>query len=539
MNVEQRFVQWRKDWNLFADEVLKANLDKEQKEILSGVQHNKMVAVVSGTARGKDYVAAVAAMCFLYLTPKWDKDGIMIANTKVAMTAPSDRQVKNIMFVEISRLKKRATFLPGRLVGYDIRMDTEEEWFLTGFKADDHNTEVWTGFHAVNTMFVVTEASGMAELVYSAIEGNLQANSRLLIVFNYNRASGYAHNALKSKRFKHFRLSSLTAPNVLTRKDIIPGQVDYEWVKDKVDNWCTPVLRDEKGELQISKEIEGDFEWEDDLTGEISWYRPNDTFRIKVLGLAPRVSEDILIPESWLELAHQRWQQQQENKWKITKPLRLGVDVAGMGSDSTKFCFRFGNYVQKFTTVQATSATIHMEIAGRAVHVLRNHYDPYNGFYPKVFFDSIGEGAGVYSRCVELSEEPEGLWMKDMIYSAKGSYAAVIPGTDTPLTDWSKQYLFYNMRAYLYWCIRDWLNPENNTNAMLPPNANLDEELMETMWKFRSDGKIQIEAKEDIRLRLKRSPDDADSLAETFFPVEDYVVPLSQEKSFSKFLSMI
>ena len=49
---------------------------------------------------------------------------------------------------------------------------------------DENNTEAWSGFHAVNTMFVVTEASGLSEAVFNAIEGNLQGNSRLLLVFN-------------------------------------------------------------------------------------------------------------------------------------------------------------------------------------------------------------------------------------------------------------------------------------------------------------------------------------------------------------------
>ena len=169
----QKMKQWREDWNVFAREVLKAQLDQEQQDILSSVQHNHMTAVASGTARGKDYVAAVASLCFLYLTPKFDKSGTLIHNTKVAMTAPTSRQVEEIMMPEISRLYKRAKILPGRLLSTGIKTDFEE-WFLTGFKSSDDNTEAWSGFHAVNTMFVVTEASGMSETVFNAIEGNLQ-----------------------------------------------------------------------------------------------------------------------------------------------------------------------------------------------------------------------------------------------------------------------------------------------------------------------------------------------------------------------------
>ena len=107
-----------------------------------------------------------------------------------------------------------------------IRTDYEE-WFLAGFKAGDDNTEAWSGFHAVNTMFIVTEASGISEATYNAIEGNLQGNSRFLIVFNPNITTGYAARAMKSDRFAKFRLNSLNAENVVKKKLIIPGQVDY------------------------------------------------------------------------------------------------------------------------------------------------------------------------------------------------------------------------------------------------------------------------------------------------------------------------
>ena len=157
-----------------------------------------MVSVRSGTARGKDFVAAVIALCFLYLTPRWNEKGELSGNTKVALTAPTDRQVKNIMMPEVSRLfnraKRRGFALPGRLTTYDIRTDSEE-WFLTGFKADEHNHEAWSGFHAVNTMFIVTEATGVLDDTFAAIEGNLQGNSRMLMVFNPNITTGYVSGA--------------------------------------------------------------------------------------------------------------------------------------------------------------------------------------------------------------------------------------------------------------------------------------------------------------------------------------------------------
>lgn len=485
--VKAKFRKWRDDWNLFAKEMLQVNLDREQQAILNSCQFNSRTSVASGTARGKDFVSAVAALCFLYLTPKWDEKGNLIENTKVALTAPTDRQVGNIMVPEFTRLFKKAKYLPGRLVGYDIRTD-DKEWFLTGFKADENTTEAWSGFHAVNTMFIITEASGMNETVFNAIEGNLQGNSRILIVFNPNTPTGYAANSQKEPKWNKFRLDSLDAPNVLNKNNSIPGQVDYNWVKDKVESWCTIIQKSEM------KDEEGDFIFED-----VS-YRPNDLFRVKVRGMFPKVSEDTLIPPQWIELANKRWI---ESKKIISKDSNLGVDVAGMGRDSSVFIKRNDNRVTLIESMQSGGKAEHMAVAGKTAQFLKDKNC-------KAFIDTIGEGAGTYSRLVELGYKNA--------FSCKYSEAAK-NGYGEKLNDVTGVYTFANMRAYLYWCVRDWLNPENKMNAELPKNDFLFQELTETKWKFKSDGSIIIEPKDDIKERIKRSPDYSDALANTFYPV--------------------
>lgn len=481
------FQSWQNDWNKFISEVLKARLDDEQKAIVSSVQFNKMTTVASGTSRGKDFVAACIALAFMYLTPKFDSKGNLVENTKVFMTAPTGRQVQNIMTPEIRKLFRKAGVLPGRLVSQDIRTDYEE-WFLTGFKAGDDNLEAWTGLHASNILFIVTEATGLSEMVFEGIEGNLQGNSRLLIVWNPNITTGYAANSMKSERFAKFRLNSLNAENVVSKKMVIPGQVDYDWVKDKVDSWCSPI-----SETSFD-EGEGDFKFEGCL------YRPNDLFRVKVLGMFPKVSEDVLVPYEWVELANKRWQELQDDKMKTKCSCRLGVDVAGMGRDSSVLCPRYDNYVDKFEVFHSGGKAEHMHIAGMVAQYLKQKGS-------KAYIDTIGEGAGVYSR------------LKEQRYN--GAYSCKFSEGAKGLTDLTGQYTFANMRAYCYWAVRDWLNPKNNTGAALPVCDRFLEEITSIKWKFQSNGSIIIEPKEDVQKRIKRSPDCSDSLANTFYP-KDY-----------------
>lgn len=477
-----RYKEWQSDWNKFARDVLRVNLDREQQEILQAVQTHKMVSVRSGTSRGKDFVAAVAAVCFMYLTPSFNERGELVENTKVIMTAPTSRQVRDIMFSEVSRLFHNAKVLPGRLVGNDIRT-MFDEWFLTGFKAEDNAKEAWTGYHAANIMFVVTEASGMPELIFESIEGNLQGNSRLLIVFNPNTTIGYAAESQKKERFKKFTLSSLSSPNVLAKKIVIPGQVDYEWLLDKIDNWCIRIEQD------VFDEGEGDFCFEE------NYYRPNDLFRVKVLGMFPRMSEDTLIPIEWVERANARWVDIHSPDLRASI-LKIGNDVAGMGVDDTVYCFRYDDYVQKFKVENTTEAD-HMQIAGTLCQYL-SCKDTY------AFIDTIGEGAGVYSRLREQRLENA--------ISAKASEGA------SDYSDETGEREFVNMRAYMFWAVRDWLNPKHNHRAALPPDNQLLEELTTIKYKIQSNGKILIEPKEEIKKKIKRSPGKADALALTFYP---------------------
>lgn len=479
-----KYKSWKNDWCLFAEQVLKVNLDDEQKEVLRAIQIHKLVAVAAGTARGKDFVAAVAALCFMYLTPVF-KDGELIENTKIALTAPTGRQVSNVMYPEITRLWNRAKVLDGRLVSTDIRTDWDE-WFLTGFKADDTNQEAWSGFHAVNTMFVATEATGISEMTCTAIEGNLQGNSRFVLIFNPNTSIGYAARAMSSPRWKSFRLDDLNAVNVKAKKIIIPGQVDYEWVKDKVESWCE-VIREEE-----FSESEDDFKWEG------KFYRPNDPFRIKVRGRFPKISEDILIPKEWIELAQERWLMIKQLNLMKAVPKRYGVDVAGMGRDSSVICDRMGDFVIKFEKHQSEGRADHMKIANLVDERL-NHKD-------EAFIDTIGEGAGVYSRLIEKGQGHR-------TYSCKASESA------QGLNDVTGIYEFQNMRAYLGWAIRDQLNPANGSTLCLPPGGNLIRECAEIRYFMNEKtGKIQLESKDDIKKRLKASTDEFDALSSTEYP---------------------
>jgi len=468
-----QIAQWAKtryqnNWLLFAEEIIGVYLDDEQKECLESIQHHSRISIRSGNARGKDFVAAVASLCFLYLNNP----------SKVIETAPTSRQAISIMMAEIKRLHARARIpLGGELFSDTIKFSDDPTHYLMAFKSGEKEAEPWSGFHSPNLMVVVTEASGLDDIVFTAMESILTGDSKLVLCFNPYRLSGEAFRSITSPMYKKHRLNCLDAPNVIEKKQIIPGQVDYEWIRKLIEEkgWATQIGKEE------ARAEEQDFEWEG------QWYRPNDLFRVKVLGEPPKESEDVLISLAWLEAAFDRWEKLEDTAEK----LKIGVDVAGLGRDFTVFCLRRGMIVERFVKY---SKQDHMATVGKLKEILG---------VGEACIDTIGEGAGVYSRAKELG-------MKAI--SAKFSESA------KGLKDYSGERAFVNMRAYCYWAVRDALDPQYGQEFAIPRDDELAEELHETKWKVRSSGEIIMEEKEEIKGRLGRSPDKADSLALSFFP---------------------
>ena len=465
-------------WNLFIKEALGIRLDFEQRRIVRGVQHNRRVSVRSGNARGKDYVAASLALC-----------NVVLRNpSKTILTAPTGRQVTAVMMAEISQMYKNSKVrIGGELLTSRIKFE-DTEHYLLGFKAADKNMEAWSGYHSPNIMVIVTEASGLEKENFDAIEGILQGDSRLVIIFNPIRTSGEAFTSTRDPAYKKFRLNSLKSVNVRAKKILIPGQVDWQWVNERVGKagWSRTISEEEFDKTMY------DFRWEGKC------YRPSNLFMIKVLGEFPRESADVLIPYSWIEAANDRWLEWNDGAKLESHPTFIGVDVAGMGRDYTVCVHRMYNIVKQIEVFNIRKdPLVHMHIAGEVMQRLKPIFGG--------AIDSIGEGAGVYSRMMELE--------CNNIISAKGSYSA------EGLYDISGEREFANMRAYLFWAIRDALNPAFGFNLALPPDDELTQELTEIHYETMSNGKIKIEKKDNIKVSIGRSPDKADALSLSFYPV--------------------
>ena len=72
---------------------------------------------------------------------------------------------------------------------------------------------------------------------------------------------------------------------------------------------------------------------------------------------------------------------------------------------------------------------------------------------------------------------------------------------------------FANLRAESHWHLRTLLE---QGQIALPHDEELFDELAAIRWRATSNGKIQVEPKEDLKNRLGRSPDRADAVVLAF-----------------------
>lgn len=223
--------------------------------------------------------------------------------------------------------------------------------------------------------------------------------------------------------------------------------------------------------------IEGlvDRAWVEDK--KLQWGEDSPLYRMRVLGEFPESSADTLITLAQIQSAIER-------ERETMPPLVMGVDVARYGGDRTVFTIMDVSGKVIFTK-ELTHLDL-MTIVGETINLIKEYKIELTGV------DVIGVGGGVVDRLLEQG------------YKVKGVNVA------ESSTEPEK---FMNLRAQIYWALR-----ENITALSLPDNSNLVADLSDIRYKFSSaGGKIQIESKEDMKKRSKRSPDYADSLVIAYY----------------------
>jgi hypothetical protein len=161
----------------------------------------------------------------------------------------------------------------------------------------------------------------------------------------------------------------------------------------------------------------------------------------------------------------------------------VGVDVARGGKDETVIARRHGCWFDEPMAIPGGRRPTARMVA---THTMLNRRDG-----APIHIDVIGVGSSPF----------------DILHGQiKAQTVAVDVRNKTPGVDKTGHMRFTNLRSELWWRMREWLDPENNTGAMLPPNSRLKADLTAPKWRPIGNA-IQVESKEEIEARIGRSPD--------------------------------
>ena len=192
-----------------------------------------------------------------------------------------------------------------------------------------------------------------------------------------------------------------------------------------------------------------------------------------------------VIPTAWVQAAMERWKLREKPDVAMSS---LGLDVARGGKDNTVLAPRYGNWFDKLQKFPGSDTPDGPAVATLAIQARRDK--------ATVNVDVIGVGGSVVDH------------LKPVI----GTACIPLNGAEKSLaTDKSGQLGFKNLRAEMYWFLREALDPVTGQDLALPPDRKLLIDLCAAHWKLTAQG-IQVEAKEDIIKRIGHSPDDGDAV---------------------------
>lgn len=453
--IKENFKEKLQDPSYFTQKILNKVLWPVQEEILRSVQENARTAVRSCHGIGKTFTAAMAILWFLYTHKK----------AIVLSTAPTWRQVEKLIWKEIRSAYREALIpLGGNLLPKAPELHLiNDEWYAAGLSTNEPDR--FQGFHEEHILVVVDEAAGVKLEIYEAIEGILTSSgARLLLIGNPTAIGTPFYDAFtKPLGYKTFHISAYDTPN-FTADGITPEDIANDTWQEKAQDIPYPRL--------ITPQ------WVSDRYK--AWGENSSPYQVRVMGNFPQQGEDTLIPLLWIELAMERWEDEPEEK-----PVQLGVDVAAYGSDKTVIAVRKG---QKLTELNVYSQKNTRETAGLVIHHASENDTR------RIAVDEIGIGRGVVDSLEEDGFEDVGVNVAEKS---------------------SDPERYHNLRAELWWNLRELLNPEKEPIA-LPADDELLSELASVKYKVDARGAIQIESKEEMKKRLGHSPDRADAVVLAF-----------------------
>ncbi len=447
--LEESIPLWQDDPVLYFDEVLHFTPDEWQKEAAMDLAHNPKVSIKSGQGVGKTAFEAAMLLWFITCFPY----------PRIVATAPTKQQLHDVLWSEVSKWMSKSELLSSLLKWtktYIYMIGNEKRWFAVARTAT--KPENMQGFHEDNMLFIVDEASGVADPIMEAVLGTLSGeNNKLLMCGNPTRTTGTFYDSHTSDRalYKCHTVSSTDSSR--TNKDNI--------------------------ESLIKK-----YGWESNVV------------RVRVRGEFPNQEDDVFIGLTLIEQCCSRVYELPEGKGM--PQVILGVDVARFGDDET---IVYRNFQGHAKLVRKRRGQDLMATVGDIVKEYKHVVKAFPDYTGKIFvnIDDTGLGGGVTDRLKEVKREQK----LRRLYVIPINMAEKIE-TDTKTGKEAAEH-YNNLTTHMWACLRDLFE---SGDIVLEDDDETVAQLSSRKYTMASNGKIEIEPKKEMKKRGLDSPDRADAL---------------------------
>jgi hypothetical protein len=435
-------------------------------KIMNSVVKHRRTAVPACHGLGKSWLSARVAV--------WWIDSHPPGSAFVVTTAPSNKQVKAVLWKEMRRAWKAAN-LGGRF--------NQVEWWLNdelvamGRKPSDYDPTAFQGIHAKWTLVILDEGCGIPENIYLAAN-SLASNafSRLLVIGNPDD------------------------PETHFEKICRPGS---GWNVIPVSAFDTPNFTGEYVPQDL-RDVLVDKIYEEEMRRDVGVDSP--VYYSKILGRFPENKNDGVVPLSFIRKCQDEDEYEQAilNDGSDTYPREGGCDV-GAGGDETSLRARYGRFAHEDFLEAKTPEPL--DAYALVVPFIMEHN------LTRLKVDTIGIGwglIGMLQMCAARGRhEDETLGMEVDI-----SRCEIVPVNVGVAANEPERFARY--RSQIWWDIGRQLSADKAWNLAKIDEVTV-EQLTRPLYKTDASNRIVVESKRDMMKRTKRdSPNRADALMLAF-----------------------
>lgn len=467
---------WRNDPVMFMREVLLFEPDDWQVKVAYDLRDYPRVTVKSGQGVGKTGVEAALLLWFT----------VCFSFSRVVATAPTRQQLHDVLWSEVDKWMNNSPLLPMILKWtktYVYMRNYEKRWFAVARTAT--KPENMQGFHSEDMLFIVDEASGVADPIMEAITGTLSGdNNKLLLMGNPTRNSGTFHDSHTVDRAL-YKCHTVNAENS---------------------------KRTNKKNIASMKQKYGP---------------DSNVVRVRVYGEFPEDEDDTMISIAWLEASvktelseataralgvyrNDSGELQPQDVCGVDQ-IDIGCDVARFGDDKTCIGYRINEkvFIYKKYNGQDTTWTA-SNIA--ALYLQLKSKFKFKGAIP-VKVDDGGVGGGVVDQLRSYQRTDKALY--DGMNIVPVNFGQPI-----------KHKYYADTTTFMMGVVKDLICPvDENGNphraeVVLPDDSDLIGQLSCRKYSFTSNARQKVESKQEMKDRGLSSPDEADCILLVCLPIK-------------------